>query len=64
MKLAGLVGSGADVKRLLAGSAVQVNGEVETRRGRTLHIGDEVGLDGLTVRVLSSTTEPDQAEAT
>ena len=42
MKLAGVVDSGSEVKALLAGEPVLVNGERETRRGRQLHGGDIV----------------------
>ena len=49
LKLAGAIGSGAEVKALLAaqdGTAVRVNGEPETRRGRQLHPGDVVEVAG------------------
>lgn len=42
LKLAGVVDSGSDVKALLAGEPVWVNGERETRRGRQLRSGDTV----------------------
>jgi ribosome-associated protein len=51
LKLADLVDQGADAKPLLAGGAVQVNGEVETRRGRQLVKGDVVTLSGTDTRV-------------
>jgi ribosome-associated protein len=51
LKLSGLVDSGSDAKLLLAGGEVSVNGEPETRRGRTLRIGDEVRLDDVVLRV-------------
>jgi ribosome-associated protein len=51
LKLAGLVDSGADAKPLLADRLVEVNGEVETRRGRQLHRGDVVALGPEQVRV-------------
>jgi ribosome-associated protein len=44
LKLADLVGSGADAKRVLAIEEVTVNGEVELRRGRQLVRGDVVAL--------------------
>ncbi|MFD0919735.1 RNA-binding S4 domain-containing protein [Saccharopolyspora rosea] len=44
LKLAGLVGNGAEAKVLLEEGQVRVNGEVETRRGRQLTSGDEVVL--------------------
>lgn len=52
LKLAALVDSGSDAKFLLAGGEVLVNGEPETRRGRQVHDGDVVELDGESVRVV------------
>ena len=46
LKLADLVGTGADAKGLLADGAVQVNGEPESRRGRQLARGDVVAVAG------------------
>ncbi len=46
LKLAGVVGAGSDVKRLLASVTITVNGEPESRRGRQLHPGDVVDVDG------------------
>jgi len=55
LKLANLVEDGATARLLLAEEIVQVNGEVEVRRGRQLHPGDLVRLDvedsPVTVRV-------------
>jgi ribosome-associated protein len=51
LKLAGLVDSGADAKSLLQAGAVQVNGEVDTRRGRQLKPGDVVRLGEQSGRV-------------
>ena len=51
LKLANLVDSGSDAKPLLMNGAVQVNGEVETRRGRQLVTGDVVECAGRRVRV-------------
>jgi ribosome-associated protein len=51
LKLAGLVDSGAEVKDLLATGGVQVNGEVEQRRGRQLVSGDVVTASGDEIRV-------------
>ena len=44
LKLAGLVGSGVEVK---------VNGEVDVRRGRKLHPGDCFEFEGNEVKVTS-----------
>ncbi len=46
LKLADLVESGAEVKDVLVSGAVRVNGEPEERRGRQLHRGDVVSVQG------------------
>ncbi len=51
LKLANLVESGADAKPVIADGRVRVNGEVETRRGRQLVVGDVVTLDSAAARV-------------
>ena len=51
LKLADLVEVGADAKLLLEEGLVTVNGELEQRRGRQLHPGDVVTVDGESVRV-------------
>jgi ribosome-associated protein len=51
LKLAGVAGSGADAKRLLAEGEVTVNGEPESRRGRQLERGDVVALGDEQLRV-------------
>lgn len=51
LKLAELVETGAEAKALLAEEAVEVNGEVETRRGRQLADGDEIRARDHAVRV-------------
>ena len=45
LKLIGAVNSGGQAKHLIQDGAVRVNGEVETRRGRKLAIGDIVKLE-------------------
>jgi ribosome-associated protein len=45
LKLSNLVGSGGEAKLLIQDGLVQVNGEVELRRGRKLQAGDQVCLD-------------------
>jgi ribosome-associated protein len=53
LKLAGVIGSGAEVKALLADAgAVHVNGEPESRRGRQLHPGDIVAAAGEEFRLV------------
>ncbi|GHE09695.1 RNA-binding S4 domain-containing protein [Klenkia taihuensis] len=47
LKLVDAVPTGAQVKDVLAEGTVQVNGEPEDRRGRQLHAGDVVSIEGL-----------------
>ncbi len=51
LKAADVVGSGGEAKLVIQGGDVLVNGEVETRRGRKLRVGDvvEVGDERLEV---------------
>ena len=51
LKLANLVDSGADAKPAVQEGHVRVNGEVETRRGRQLVVGDVVELGPQAARV-------------
>jgi ribosome-associated protein len=51
LKATGLAGSGGEAKVLIAAGQVQVNGAVETRRGRKLRVGDEVALASSRVRI-------------
>jgi ribosome-associated protein len=51
LKLAGVIDSGSEAKALLAEQTVLVNDEPEARRGRQLHPGDRVQLDGHDLRV-------------
>ena len=51
LKFAGLIDSGGDAKEAIIDGYVQVNGDVERRRGRQLVDGDHVTFDGRTVRV-------------
>lgn len=46
LKLAQVAYTGGQAKVLIQGGHVTVNGVVETRRGRKLHPGDEVEVDG------------------
>lgn len=54
LKLANLVMSGGEAKLVIQEGLVRVNGEVETRRGRKLHPGDRVELQGQTVVIAST----------
>ncbi len=46
LKLADAVELGSDVRLLLGEGSVEVNGEVETRRGRQLATGDVITVRG------------------
>jgi len=59
LKLANLVESGADAKPAVQEGHVRVNGEVETRRGRQLRVGDVVELGGQAVRVADEAAPDD-----
>ncbi|GAB35876.1 RNA-binding S4 domain-containing protein [Gordonia otitidis] len=51
LKLANLIESGAEAKEVIADGMVTVNGDVETRRGRQLAVGDVISLGGTSARV-------------
>ena len=59
LKLADLVDTGADAKGVLVAGLVRVNGEVETRRGRQLVVGDVVALGGQAAVVADGEAEID-----
>lgn len=52
LKLADLIDTGGEAKILIASGDVTVNGEVDTRRGRQLHLGDVVVVQGRSARVV------------
>lgn len=51
LKLASLVEDGVEATDLIRNGLVKVNGEIEDRRGRQLHHGDTVTVNGRTVRI-------------
>ena len=51
LKFAGLLDSGGDAKEFIIDGYVSVNGEEERRRGRQLHDGDVVTVQGRSARV-------------
>ncbi len=51
LKFAAMVETGGEAKQLIQAGQVQVNGEVCTMRGKKLHNGDQVTLNGETVQV-------------
>ena len=51
LKLASLVEDGVEAADLIKAGLVKVNGEIDERRGRQLHDGDTVTVNGETVRI-------------
>jgi len=51
LKLASLVEDGVEAAELIKNGLVKVNGEIEERRGRQLHHGDVVTVNGESVRI-------------
>ncbi len=51
LKLMGIVPTGGQAKLMIQGGEVQVNGMLETRRGRRLLSGDKVTVEGQTFEV-------------
>ncbi|MBW4666067.1 MAG: RNA-binding S4 domain-containing protein [Cyanomargarita calcarea GSE-NOS-MK-12-04C] len=51
LKLMDIAASGGQAKLMIQGGDVQVNGMVETRRGRRLVRGDKVTVEGQTLEV-------------
>ena len=53
LKLTGLCDSGGAGKALVASGAVRVDGAVELRKTRKLHVGNVVQAMGATIRILA-----------
>jgi ribosome-associated protein len=51
LKAAGIVDSGVIAKLVIQDGAVSVNGEVEYQRGKKLHDGDVVTVNGETIKI-------------
>lgn len=52
VKLANLAEDGVEAKELIENGLVKVNGDIEDRRGRQIHPGDSVTVNGVTVVVV------------
>lgn len=52
LKAADLVQDGVEAKFVIQDGLVEVNGEVDTRRGRKLYDGDMVSFDGETIKII------------
>lgn len=53
LKLSGIAQDGAQAKEILLDGVVRVNGKPEDRRGRQLHPGDEINIDGQKLTVIA-----------
>lgn len=51
LKATGIASSGGAAKVLISGGGVQVNGEIDIRRGRKCRAGDEVVVGGSRLRL-------------
>jgi len=58
LKLSQVVQTGGEAKLLIQSGEVRVNGDVETRRGRKLVVGDRVTVYGETILVESDSDTP------
>jgi len=58
LKLIGITNTGGQAKQLIQNGSVQVNGEVELRRGRKLTEADQVEVQGESFPVELDPTEP------
>lgn len=52
LKAAGLVGSGVDAKVVIQNGHVEVNGMVETQRGKKLYDGDLVTYNSSSIKII------------
>lgn len=52
LKFANIVSSGGEAKLVISEGMVKLNGEVETRRGKKIHPGDEVEFEGEIYRIV------------
>ena len=52
MKLAGVVEDGVEAKYAIQDGLVKVNGEVDTRRGRKVYVGDVISFEDQEIRVI------------
>lgn len=57
LKLADIVRTGGEAKRMIQGGEVKVNGEVETRRRKKIYPGDTIEVAGQEFQVGSDSDE-------
>ncbi|WP_048601637.1 S4 domain-containing protein YaaA [Rubeoparvulum massiliense] len=54
LKWQGVIQTGGEAKHYLLNANIMVNDELETRRGRKLHVGDRIEVPGVEVFYLIS----------
>lgn len=64
LKLADLASTGGEAKIQISAGRVEVNGEIETRRGRHLAPGDAVRVDGGDIAMVDSVQPTDSTTDT
>lgn len=52
LKAVNIAENGVEAKYMIQDGSVQVNGEVDTRRGRKLYAGDTVSFEGKEIRII------------
>ena len=52
LKLAGVVEDGVEAKYVIQDGMVQVNGEVDERRGRKVYVGDVITYENQEIKVI------------
>lgn len=60
VKLANFAETGGEAKQLIADGAVTVNGQVDTRRGKTLRAGDVIAVGGREVTIVVGEDRDDE----
>ena len=63
LKLLGVADTGGQAKVLVQGGQAKVNGVVDTRRGRKLHVGDVVVVAGKSFTVDEASLQGEANEA-
>ena len=63
LKAAGLAPSGGSAKTLIQSGKVQVDGQVELRRGKKLRTGQVVTLEGVRVRLIGTVVDTSRASS-
>ena len=54
LKWANLVSTGGEAKNIIQAGKIKVNQEIETKRSRTLNVGDIIEYDGNKYKVVAS----------